>query len=491
MAYSILLGAVIALLVAAVLQLFHKNFYRLYYSAYKLPPGNLGMPVIGSTFSLLRACRSNTDDQWFRDRIKKYGPVSTMSLFGSPTVLLAGPAANHFIFGNDGLILTQTGALRALVGRSVLALTGSELKLVRSALQGYLKPEMVRRYVCKIDHEVRSHIELNWVGRDSITVLPMVRRLSLAIICSVVLGQESATIKEGLCTDFVTLGKAILSFPVNIPFTRFNKGMAASAKIRKAITNIAHKREESLLQEANATSDNDFISYMLILRSQGAHSLTLEDIVDNTMGLIVGAHETTSALITFMIRYLYNEPDILDKVTREQDEIAQNKNPKDALTWDDVAKMKYTWKVAMETLRTIPPVFGSFRTTTKDIEYQGYHIPKGWKVFAAQSVTHMDSQFFHEPNKFNPSRFEKSAPPYCYMPFGGGPRMCPGNVFARVETMVAMHYLVRQFRWEITCEKETYKRDPKPTPILGLPIKLKLRPLAKNLQVTTMDTEIG
>ncbi|KAI4994784.1 hypothetical protein ZWY2020_034687 [Hordeum vulgare] len=441
MAYSILLGLVLALLVAAVVQLLHKNFYRLYYAAYNLPPGNLGVPFIGSTFSLLRAFRSNTDEQWFRDRIKKYGPVSTMSLLGSPTVLLAGPAANHFIFSNDGLILTQTGALRALVGRSVLTLTGNELKLVRAALQGYLKPEMVRRYVCKIDHEVRSHIELNWVGRDSVTVLPTARRLFLAIICSVVLGQESATIKEGLCTDFVTLGKAILSFPLNIPFTRFNKGMAASAKIRKVITNIAHKREKSLLQEANATSDDDFISYMLILRSQGAHSLTLEDIVDNAMGLIVGAHETTSALITFMIRYLSSEPDILDKVTREQDEIARNKNPEDALTWDDVAKMKYTWKVAMETLRTIPPVFGSFRTTTKDIEYQGYHIPKGWKVFAAQSVTHMDSQFFHEPNKFNPSRFDKSSPPYSYMPFGGGPRMCPGNVFARVETMVAMHYL--------------------------------------------------
>jgi cytochrome P450 family 26 subfamily A len=34
----------------------------------------------------------------------------------------------------------------------------------------------------------------------------------------------------------------------------------------------------------------------------------------------------------------------------EQDEIASNKKPKDALTWDDVARMKYTWKVAMETL---------------------------------------------------------------------------------------------------------------------------------------------
>jgi hypothetical protein len=29
---------------------------------------------------------------------------------------------------------------------------------------------MVRRYVPKMDDEVRRHIELYWVGRDSITV---------------------------------------------------------------------------------------------------------------------------------------------------------------------------------------------------------------------------------------------------------------------------------------------------------------------------------
>ncbi|XP_024318460.1 cytochrome P450 716B1 isoform X2 [Brachypodium distachyon] len=462
MAYPLLLAALLTLLVAAILQLLYRH-YR-YYSTYNLPPGHLGIPIIGRTFSLLRAFSTNSDDQWFRDRINKYGPVSMLTLLGSPTVLLAGPAANRFIFSNDGLILTQTSALRALVGRSVLTLAGVELKQVRGALQGFLKPEMVRRYVCKIDHEVRSHVELNWVGRDIVTVLPTVRRLALGIICSAVLGQEAAHFKESLCTDFVTLGKAILSFPVKIPFSRFSKGMTASAKIRKAITNIAQKKQESLLHAGHGAAGNDFITYMLILCSQGVHSLTMEDIVDNAMSLIVGAHETSSVLITFMIRYL-----------AEQDEIASNKKPEDALTWDDVAKMKYTWKVAMETLRTVPPVFGSFRTATKDIEYQGYHIPKGWKVFAAQSVTHMDAQIFHEPHNFDPTRFEKFVPPYCYMPFGGGPRMCPGNEFARVEIMVAMHYLVRQFRWKIMCKEETYKRDPKPTPSLGLPIKLNIR----------------
>lgn len=64
----------------------------------------------------------------------------------------------------------------------------------------------------------------------------------------------------------------------------------------------------------------------------------------------------------------------------EQEEIAKTKAPEDPLTWEDVAKMKYTWKAAMETLRMIPPVFGAFRRVLKDIEYGGYLIPKGWQV---------------------------------------------------------------------------------------------------------------
>jgi cytochrome P450 len=53
--------------------------------------------------------------------------------------------------------------------------------------------------------------------------------------------------------------------------------------------------------------------------------------------------------------------------------------------------------------------------------------------------------------------------------------MCPGTEFSRVETMVTMHYLVRQFRWKLCYRDETYKKDPKPTPFFGLPVELELR----------------
>ncbi|CAL4987993.1 unnamed protein product [Urochloa decumbens] len=311
MAFIMLVAALLAFFLPLLLTQKHRSR-----STDNLPPGDLGIPVVGQTFSLLHSLRSNTDDQWFRARIKKYGPVSKMSVLGSPTVLLlAGPAANYFIFTNEGLALTQTRALRLLLGQSILALKGDELKQVQSALQGYLRPEMVRRYVGKMDEQVRRQIKLNWFGRDRVTVLPLARRLTLGIICSVVFGQEAAAIVEAHALDFQLLGDAILSFPVNIPFTRFGKGMRSSAKIHKAITRIAQKREQLLFQEGHAVSSTDFITYMLILRSQGAHSLTLEDIVDNVMGIIIGAHGTTSALITFMIRHLANELDVLAKIT--------------------------------------------------------------------------------------------------------------------------------------------------------------------------------
>jgi len=64
----------------------------------------------------------------------------------------------------------------------------------------------------------------------------------------------------------------------------------------------------------------------------------------------------------------------------EQEGIAKSKPRGELLTWEDLAKMKYTWKVALETLRMFPPIFGGFRKAVKDIEYNGCIIPEGWQV---------------------------------------------------------------------------------------------------------------
>jgi cytochrome P450 len=142
----------------------------------------------------------------------------------------------------------------------------------------------------------------------------LAKRLTFNIISSVMFGQGAAPFREALAIDFEKVVRAALSIPVNIPFTKFNKGLSASRRIRKLLRQIAHEREAAF-QQGYCSSADDFFTYMLALRSEGKHSLTVEDIVDNAILLLIAGYETSSVLITFLIRQLANEPDILGKIT--------------------------------------------------------------------------------------------------------------------------------------------------------------------------------
>jgi cytochrome P450 family 26 subfamily A len=74
-------------------------------SSNKLPPGSLGIPIIGHSLQFLKAMRTNTAEKWLHERIQKYGSISKLTLFGKPTV---------FIYGNEAKSLYSP----AIVARS-------------------------------------------------------------------------------------------------------------------------------------------------------------------------------------------------------------------------------------------------------------------------------------------------------------------------------------------------------------------------------------
>ncbi|KAK1680136.1 hypothetical protein QYE76_040984 [Lolium multiflorum] len=445
-----------------------------------LPPGSLGLPVIGQSLALLRAMRGDGGSRWIRERIDRYGPVSKLSLFGTPTVLLAGPAANKFMFFNSALSTQQPRSVQRILGeKSILYLHGAEHRRVRGALLEFLRPDMLKMYVGRIDGEVRRHLEENWAGRATVTVLPLMKRLTFDIISALLFGLDRGATRDALAGDFVRMIEGMWAIPVNLPFTAFSRSLKASGSARRVLEGITREKKASQLEHGNASSNNnDLITCLLSLTDDhGDRLLTDEEIVDNSMVALIAGHDTSSILMTFMVRQLANDPVTLAAMVQEHEEIAKNKADGEALTWEDLTKMKFTWRVAQETLRIIPPVFGNFRRALEDIEFDGYSIPKGWQVFWTANVTHMDASIFQEPAKFDPSRFENKAvsttPPCSFVAFGGGPRICPGIEFSRIETLVTMHHLVRQFRWKLCCKENTFVRDPMPSPLHGLPIEIK------------------
>ena len=84
-------------------------------------------------------------------------------------------------------------------------------------------------------------------------------------------------------------------------------------------------------------------------------------------------------------------------------------------------------------MRIHAPVFLLMRQANED-----YNIPnskmlvkKGTQVFICSHLFHKDPQYFPDPEKFDPERFNKendtSRQPFTFLPFGEGPRMCIGN----------------------------------------------------------------
>ncbi|ESW13891.1 hypothetical protein PHAVU_008G235000 [Phaseolus vulgaris] len=442
----------------------------------RFPPGSLGIPIIGQSLGLLKAMRANTAEKWVQERINKYGPISKLSLFGKPTVLIYGQAANKFVFSSDGNTIgnQQTQSIKRILGdRNLLELSGEDHSRVRGALVSFLKPESLKRYVGKMDEEVRNHLQMHWQGKQQVKVLPLMKTLTFNIICSLLFGLERGKQRDQYLDPFQAMIEGMWSVPINVPFTRYNRSLRESARIQTMLKEIVHKKRIELEQNA-ASTRQDLISCLLgMVDEDGKQVMTEKEIFDNIKLVMVAGHDTSSVLITFIIRLLANEPDIYAAVLQEQEEIAKGKPSGEALTWEDLSKMKYTWRVAMETLRMFPPIFGGFRKAATDIEYDGYFIPKGWQIFWVTAMTHMDSSIFPEPSKFEPSRFENhsSVAPYCFIPFGGGARICPGYELSKLETLVSIHYLVTRFSWKL-CSDNFFSRDPMPVPSQGLLIQI-------------------
>jgi beta-amyrin 28-monooxygenase len=71
------------------------------------------------------------------------------------------------------------------------------------------------------------------------------------------------------------------------------------------------------------------------------------------------------------------------------------------------------------------------------------------QILCVANATHKNPEYHSETEKFNPMRFEGKGPaPYTFIPFGGGPRMCPGNEYARLAMLVFLHNAVIKYRWE-------------------------------------------
>ncbi|KAK4797484.1 hypothetical protein SAY86_029810 [Trapa natans] len=323
-----------------------------------------------------------------------------------------------------------------------------------------------------MDTIAQRHFAMGWENKDEVLVFPLAKRYTFWLACRLFVSLEDPNHIARFADPFNLLASGIISIPIDLPGTPFYKSIKAAKFIRNELIAIIKQRKVDLA-EGKATPTQDILSHMLLATDEDGKYMNEIEIADKILGLLIGGHDTASAACTFIVKYLAELPHIYDQVYKEQMEIARSKAPGELLNWDDIQKMRYSWNVACEVMRVAPPLQGAFREAMADFTFNGFSIPKGWKIYWSANSTHKSADYFPEPEKFDPSRFDGNGPvPYTYVPFGGGPRMCPGKEYARLEILVFMHNLVKRFRGEKLIPDEKIVVDPMPVPAKGLPVRL-------------------
>lgn len=136
------------------------------------------------------------------------------------------------------------------------------------------------------------------------------KTLTFNIICSLLFGVERGKQRDQFLDSFQEMIQGMWSVPINVPFTRYNRSLRASARIQNILKEIVQKKKIELKQNA-ASARQDLISFLLgMVDEDGKQVMSEKEIFHNIKLVMVAGHDTSAVLITFIIRLLANEPAI-------------------------------------------------------------------------------------------------------------------------------------------------------------------------------------
>ncbi|MED6121705.1 hypothetical protein PIB30_032705 [Stylosanthes scabra] len=427
-----------------------------------LPPGSMGWPYIGETFQMY----SQDPNVFFSTKIKRYGSIFKSHILGCPCVMIASSEAAKFVLNKAQLFKpTFPASKERMLGKQAIFFHQGEYHAnLRKLVLRTVMPEAIKNIVKDIDSIAVDALE-SCQGKPITTFLEF-KTYTFNVALLSIFGKDEVKYREDLKRCYYTLEKGYNSMPINVPGTLFHKAMKARKEIAEIVARIMETRREN-----REESYNDLLGSFMAEKA----GLNDEQITDNIIGVIFAARDTTASVLTWIVKYLSENPTVLQAVTEEQECIVRRKEESGeeiGLNWEDTRKMPITLRVIQETLRVASILSFTFREAVEDVEYQGYLIPKGWKVLPLFRNIHHSPDNFKDPEKFDPSRFEVAPKANTFMPFGNGIHACPGNELAKLEMLVLLHHLTTKYRWSVVGDKNGIQYGPFALPLNGLPLNL-------------------
>ena len=459
-------------------------------------PGPHGLPLLGNLLQLKATQLPTILERW----ADRYGPLYTFRLGRKPVVVVAEPALIQTVLRHRPetyrRLHTIAAAFDDLGEQGVFTAEGAHWRRQRRVVMPALSAPQVRQFFPTLT-AVTTCLQTRWAraarAREVVDIPTELMRYTAEVTTRFTFGDDLPALDHGgeglepyLAQILPTINRRCQAlvpywhvFP--LPADRaFARALAALRTVMAAA--LARGRARLAQNPPGATPPSTVLEALLVARDAEGRAWSDDEILSNLLTMLVAGEDTTAHTMSWMLHFMTDVPAVQQAMQQEADAVlgAARMLP-DVQTQD---QLPYIDAVAQETMRlkSVAPLL--FVEPTHAVDLGGIHLPAGTTVFLLTRHGGLHEHAFPDAAQFQPARWltaplepTRGPTPQILVPFGGGPRVCPGRTLAWLEIKTVMAMLCRNF----TLTKPVGAppvREHFAFTLMPTPLRLQLRPRA-------------
>ncbi|KAF9607493.1 hypothetical protein IFM89_036443 [Coptis chinensis] len=240
----------------------------------------------------------------------------------------------------------------------------SKQRRVRSYLTNAInRPDALKKIAKRVQPLIVSALR-SWADKGKVNAVQEVKKVTFENIGNIFVSFEPGPLLDMLDQYFTGLLGGVRALHLYIPGTAYYHAF----QCRKKMMAIFRKELETRKQSSNVSEEkNDLMEGLMTMRDEEGKLLTDEEVLDNIASMVMAGYESTALSSVWALYFLAKYPDVLQKL-REENMAVGRKG--DFITSEELAQLKYTNKVVEETIRmaNISPFV--FRVANEDVNYK-------------------------------------------------------------------------------------------------------------------------
>jgi cytochrome P450 len=342
---------------------------------------------------------------------------------------------------------------------------GAEWRNQRRMVMAGFAPGPTKAYFPAIA-QVAQRLQRRWqaaaLAHSSIDLSADLKRYTVDIIAGLAFGSEVNTLEAGEDTiqrhlDEIlpaTMRRSLAIFPYwryfKLPQDRRLDRSVAGMQI-EVTKLIAQARQRMQDKPALRDKPGNLLEAMIAAADQPGSGVDDAAVAGNVSTMLLAGEDTTANSIAWLIYLLKRHPEALRQAMQEVRRVAPDSA---TFSLEQMDALLYLDACINEAMRLKPvapfmPLEAVHDTVVGDVQ-----VPRGTVVWAVLRHDTVDAAHFADPLAFKPERWLASADSAdaldkrASIPFGSGPRTCPGRYLALLEIKTAMAMLLGQFAIE-------------------------------------------